>query len=83
MTTREKFEQILINKGMFESQAKQVMDLAIPEIDGNQDYKMTWNRNYTEYPDSLYAVLLMTIYPIALKWIEDNCPNAWFKSKFE
>ncbi len=83
MTTREKFEKMLTNNGMFESQAKKVMDLAIPVVDGFDNYKMTWERPANEYPDPLYAVIYMMIEPIALKWIEDNCPKAWFKPMFE
>lgn len=33
MTTREKFEGFLCQRGIFESQAKAIMDYAIPLID--------------------------------------------------
>lgn len=83
MTTRQKFEEILVSNGMFESQAQKVMDTAIPIIDTKHDYKMTWDRPSNQYPDSLYAALYMTIKPIALQWINDNIPKAWFKPMFD
>lgn len=84
VTTRQKFEQMLFENGMFEDQAKQVMDLAIPVIDSQvENYKFTWDRPAEEYPSQLYSIIFMTIKPIALKWIEDNCPMAWYKPMFE
>jgi len=34
------------------------------------------------YPDMMYNLLMVSIKPVALKWIEDNCPEAWFKEMF-
>lgn len=84
MNTREKFESMLVANGMFESQAKQVMDVAIPELDNMfSDYKFTWNRPAEEYADVIYNIVYMSLKPIALKWIEENAPLAWFKPMFE
>jgi len=84
MNTREKFESMLVANGMFESQAKQVMDIAIPKLDSMiSDYKFTWDRPAEEYPEVIYNVVYMSLKPIALKWIEENAPRAWFKPMFE
>ena len=99
MNTKEKLIDMLVSCGMFESQATKVIDLAIPEIEkqnaeatgtlntesGEYEnvYKITWGRPSPEYPQVMYAVWFMTIKPIALKWIEENCPQAWFKGMFE
>jgi hypothetical protein len=86
MTIREKLELMLVKNGMFESQAKEVMDIAISELIKSVDvtyYEINFNRNSNEYPEVLYSVLYMSIKPIALKWIEDNKPMAWFKPMFE
>ncbi len=84
MTVQEKLEQMLIDNGMFPAQAKEVMVLAIPELNHISDgYMITWSRNSEEYDQSIYRVLYHLIRPIALKWIEDNKPQAWFKPMFE
>jgi hypothetical protein len=84
MTTREKLEGMLVNNGMFESQAKEVIDLAIPELNNLvEDYQITFDRPANEYPSVFYSILLLAIKPIALKWIEKNVPMAWYKPLFQ
>jgi hypothetical protein len=84
MNTREKFEEMLTYNGMFPSQAKQVMDEAIPVIDNMiSDYKFSWDRPCEEYPAIIYNVVYLTVKEVALKWINENIPLAWFKPMFE
>jgi hypothetical protein len=74
---------MLVENGMFESQAEKVVDIAIPELNKLVDsYQITFDRPADEYPSSLYAVLFIAIKPIALKWIEENLPQVWFKPMF-
>jgi len=83
-TVKEKLECALMKMGMFESQAKEVIDLAIPKLQELAgDYKITFNNSSDSYPNGLYAVWFITIKPIALKWIEENKPQAWFKPMFQ
>lgn len=37
MTTKEKLEEMLVHNGMFDTQAKKVMDIAIPELNNILD----------------------------------------------
>ena len=84
MTVKRRLESSLENMGMFTSQAEEVIKLAIPELNKViPDYSITWDSPYTDYPDTLYMVMMVTIKPIALKWIEKNAPEAWFKPMFE
>ena len=82
MTVREKIENMLVQNGMFESQAKEVMDLAIDDLN-KDNYKITFDRPSNEYPDPFYIVIFLRIKPIALKWINENKPLAWYKPMFE
>jgi hypothetical protein len=83
MTVREKLQSMLVNKGMFESQAKEVMDIAEPELNKlDNDYKITFHSPADEYPSVIYTILFMAIRPIALNWIEENIPMAWYKPMF-
>lgn len=84
MTVRGKLEEMLVKNGMFESQAKEVIDLSIPvinELAGG--YEVTFDAPAKDYPPVLYGWWFQTIKPIALKWIIENKPNAWFRAMFE
>jgi hypothetical protein len=83
MTTAQKFIQMLMADGMFESQAEQVMEQAKPQLDSViKGYSFTWDSLADEYPEVIYTVLYSSIKPIALAWIEENAPQAWFKPMF-
>jgi len=87
MTTREKFEQIIFNHGVFESQAKAMMDFAIPKIDAKMDaqevQKLTWHLDADGYPNALYATVFMIyIKPLVVEWIDENLPLAWYRPLF-
>lgn len=81
MTTKEKLIAWMVGNGMFEDQAQEVFNLVRPalEIDG---YRITWDRPAEEYPNAMYAVWILTLKPIALAWIDENCPMAWFRPMF-
>jgi len=84
MNVRQKLVSMLVCMGMFESQAEEVMDLAIPDLNNLvEDYNITFNSESSSYPSEIYKVLMMSIKPIALKWINENAPNAWFKPMFK
>lgn len=56
---------------MFESQAKEVMEIAILKLNSLVEcYQITFDRPAIEYPDVMYNILFSAIKPIALKWIE-------------
>lgn len=83
MTTKDQLTQMLTDCGMFPNQADEVMSRAMPTIEKLvPDYRVTWDRPATEYPAAVYAVMWSITKPIALAWIEENCPKAWFKPMF-
>ena len=83
MTVREKLESMLVANGMFESQAKEVMELAIPRLNELAgDYVITFDSPSEDYPSMLYNVWYISVKPIALKWIDDNKPLAWYREMF-
>lgn len=82
-TTKEKLIQMCVERGMFESQAAKVVDLAIVEIDAAiSNHKTTWDRPVDEYPPKLYGVMFTIVKKCAVKWIEKNLPQAYFKPMF-
>jgi hypothetical protein len=83
MTTREKFKKFLTDKGMFDEQAEEVMKAFIPKADSlATSYQITWDRPAEEYAPSLYSVLSITLKEEAIKWIDTNCPKAWYREMF-
>lgn len=83
MTVREKLESMLVANGMFENQAKEVIELSIPKLNELADnYTITFESPSNQYPDMIYNLWYITIKPIALKWIDDNKPMAWFREMF-
>lgn len=83
LTTRQRFEKMLIERGMFYDQAHAVMDKAVPVINEQcGDYEVAWDRPSTEHPDAVYNVMFLKVKTIALEYIEQVCPNAWFKVMF-
>ena len=79
-TTREKLEAALVKSGLFESQAKEVMDGVVIKL---KDNHISWDRPASEYPDGVYMALFIQMKPIVLEWINANKPEAWFKPMFE
>ncbi|MFT7614325.1 MAG: hypothetical protein ACI9J3_003307 [Parvicellaceae bacterium] len=83
-TVRGKLEEMLIERGMFDTQAEAVMDLAIPKMDDVvENYNFTWDTDSNEYPQVIYNVLFSTVKETALEWINTNKPQAWYKPMFE
>lgn len=84
MTTRQKFETMLFEMGVFESEATQIMDLAIPRFhELLPQYQVTWESPASEYPDAFYNVgFMVVVKKAALDWIDANLPMAWFGALF-
>ena len=84
MTTREKLENMLFNMGLFEEQAKSIIDESIPELEKlTGGYKITFESPANEYPDMLFDVWFITVKKVAKNWIEKNIPMAWFRPMFD
>lgn len=84
MTIKEKLKKMLTDRGMFDNQADDVLKEAIPQIESlTPDYKITWDRPDSEYPDAVYSVMWLSLRDAALKWIDKNAPQAWFRPMFE
>lgn len=82
MTTRQKFEQMLYERGLFESHCTQIMDKVVG-ADKKEGSHTTFDRPASEYPDALFAAYFLTkVCPAAVEWIETNVPQHWAKAMF-
>jgi len=83
MTVKETLINMLIERGMFLSQANEVMELAVPQLnDLVEGYSISLDSRSDEYPYQMSKILFAAIRPIALKWIDDNKPQAWYRDVF-
>ncbi len=81
-TTEQELIKFMINSGMSEDQAKEVMVDVKVQFKEEYDYDITWDRPASEYPTAIRMILPEAIKPIALRWIMKNKPQAWFKNMF-
>ena len=82
MTFKEYFVQKLEENGMFAADANAVIEQTIvaPEAESMQG---RWNDDMAGYPPIMSKVLWLTVRLNALKWIDANAPQAWFRPMFE
>lgn len=81
MTFKEFLIEHLTGSGMFDSQAEKVF--AVVEADpANETMKYRWNDNIADYPDLMQPLVRLIANRAALKWTEENLPEAWFKPMF-
>lgn len=81
MTVREWAENFCVERGMFEDQAEAVVDRAI-EDKVNESMSHRWDDSIDAYPKTMLAVLTFAVRGAAVAWIEENCPQAWYKPMF-
>ena len=84
MTIYNKFISMLIDIGMSNTQAKEVMKLAIPKLRIiTENHHISFDASVDSYPEVIYNILFATIKEVGLEWLEEHKPQAWFKPMFE
>lgn len=83
MTIREQLEKHLTDSGLFETQAKAVIDalIADDELTGSV-MKDRWHEDVSLYPPQMLAVLTQSANAKALEWIDANKPQHWARGMF-
>ena len=83
MTFEEKAKELMISYGMFDTQADAVIALCKEkgedEFPGMRD---RWRDDIEGYPEMLFPAIWNSIKRVALEWLEENKPEAWFKPMF-
>lgn len=81
MTIEEKLVEILVSNGMFDTQAKEVLrNVKADKV--NKPMRQRWNDALEDYPEILVNALWINTKQHALKWIDENAPQAWFRPMF-
>nr|WP_229650533.1 hypothetical protein [Vibrio splendidus]MCC4883202.1 hypothetical protein [Vibrio splendidus] len=80
ITVREVMQQRLESNGMFDTQAIAVIKTAEAEMTSMAG---NWGKEADGYPKAVIVMTWLSVKAIALKWIEENAPQAWYKPAFE
>ena len=73
MTVTERLHKMLTERGMFDSQASAVLDIAIPELKKSMNINYDYEINFDgsgDYSEITFNLMFVNIKPIALKWID-------------
>ena len=81
MNIEDAIKEKLIENGMFESQADEVLSIAKDE-ELLGDMKGRWGDDVRDYPAFMMPVIWLSVKSVAAEWIEKNAPEAWFKPIF-
>jgi hypothetical protein len=82
MTIREKLTGLLVDHGIFASDAPQIIK-KYEDSDLGQDMKNRFDESTDNYPDTLFTVVWIAVKHTVLEWIEENCPMHWAKVMFQ
>lgn len=82
MNFEEKMTNRLTSRGLFPKEARQIITLA-KETKILKPMKHRWQENIDEYPTQMREVLWLSIETVALEWIKEHLPKAYFRSLFE
>lgn len=83
MTIQEQITKRLVDNGMFEDQANQVISLLKADKICQDTMQDRWGDNIEGYPPQFLAVMWVTTKRHALAWIDANLPLAWYRPLFE
>lgn len=79
-TIRDTMKQRLKDNGLSDLRADAIMAEAEKEIEQMQG---RWGRDVSDYPPAVINLTYQHVKVITLKWIDENAPQAWFRSMFE
>lgn len=81
MKLQEKFENMLVESGMFPEQAREVMQ-AVMDDEASESMRGRWQDDEEDYPSGLIAAIWYSVKDHAREWIDANCPKAWYRPLF-
>jgi len=82
MTVEEKIRKMLIQNGLSDDQTDEVIKL-LKESDLTKSMANRWSDSIDSYPSMIITVLWISAKKIALEYIDETFPQAWFRPMFE
>ena len=81
MSFSTNLKKYLTDKGMFDTQADQVIE-QFKSDPQNESMAGRWDDSENDYPIQMTVDLIACLNRFTLAWIEENLPQAWFKLMF-
>lgn len=81
MTFKELAQKHLDSKCLFPTTIKTIVEIA-QNHSMMESMQNRWNEPLENYPDSFQQVFLTSLDYIAADWIDENEPQAWYRSMF-
>lgn len=82
MTFYEYVKQELLTSGMAIPMTEELMPIIMEHKSFESTMNNRWSDDIDCYPVMMKALTFSLVKPIVLEWIEQNHPEAWFKSVF-
>lgn len=79
MTFAKYIEERLIENGIWPHDAPKIIQMI---MDDNEAMKGRWHEDISGYPLMIMITLWMTAKRVALKFIDENQPQAWYRPMF-
>lgn len=76
------FQNYLQERGFFADNAKTVMQ-TVKAAKENKSMVGRWGDDMSGYPHQIVIGLSLSVRDYALIWIDENCPEAWYRPVFE
>jgi len=81
MTFEDKLKEMLVECGLFEDQALAIM-VIVKTDETNEPMLGRWGDDVEGYPQVILVLAWVAAKRAALKYIDANCPQAWFRPMF-
>jgi hypothetical protein len=69
--------------GMFPNEAAEVVEMTIKRIEKLRPSPPDWDGPANQYPPAFHKVLSFWFADTAVKWIDENCPDAFYRPIFD
>lgn len=80
-TIEERMRKNLFESGVFDEQIDAIME-RVKVAPENESMEGRWRDDAEGYPPQLIAVAWLTVKRHTLAYIDENCPQAWFRALF-
>jgi len=82
VTFKQAIIEELTSSGFFPDQALEVFERLVANP-AQKSMQGRWDEDYTSYPKPVFSILLVAVKSVALEYIEEKMPNAWFRPMFD
>jgi hypothetical protein len=79
----EELEVMLLNNGLADSQAQDVLEKFVAQAENDTKKVLSSSKDKGDYPLMVYSLVWVDVKGFVLLWAKDNCPMAWWLHMFD